>query len=343
MKAVFFALGCAFASVAVAATATDDPALVPLAKTPPAIQKAIQDQVDTGTLGTIERVDEKGVVSYEVEMTTKDGQERDFTLGADGKLENLEIGLADAPAPIQQAIKAQVGGGKIESIEKAFAEDDISYEVEMTTKAGDSRDFSVDANGKLVSLEVALTETPSVVQKTITSQIGQGKLTNIDKMMADGVSYEAELTYSDGQTRDFTVSDGGKLESMEVFLPEMPAPVQKTITAQASNGTVENIEKNFDEDGITYDVQTFNRQGKGRNFVVGADGAMVSVELALAEVPPVAQDTIKQQLGNGKILQIDKVFGANNGAPDFQVMAVKNGAPFNFSVGQKGKFLGRDD
>ena len=227
----------------------------------------------------IER-DDDGGASYTVSYAAKGGQERDFTVAEDGTLLSVEVMLAETPIPVQRSIKAQVGGGTIEFIEKSFEEDEISYDIDMKRKDGAERSFSVALDGKLQAMQVVLEETPAAVRKTVEASLGMAKLEDIYHVFEEGgTSFYVEVR-RDGKLRDFSVAENGKLQSVQVFLSETSAEVQSTI---------------------------------------------------------------KEKLGNGKLLRLDKSFDARRGVLPYEIEARKDGKPFNFSVGPKGRFLGMDD
>ena len=317
---------------------------VAFAQTPPVVQKTIQTQLGGGKLGAISREEEDGDVNFEVEMTTRDGQERSFTVDQDGTLASIEVTLAETPAAVQKTVTVQVGAGKLEGIDKTFDDGEVGYEVVMTTKDGRERSFTVDQDGTLTSIEVTLAETPATVQKTVTTQVGAGKLESIEKTFDAGeVSYEVMMKTREGQAREFTVEENGTLASVEVALAETPAPVQKTVTAQVGTGKLEKISKVFDDQDITYEAEMTTADGKGRDFTVGAKGKLLSVQVILDELAPDVQKTIKEQIGAGRIVRIAKSFELKKKVQPYEVEGRKDGKPFNFSVGPQGRFLGRDE
>src|SRR6185312_6469761 len=78
-------------------------------------------------------------------------------------------------------------------------------------------------------LERMLERLPAAVQKTIRAQVGDGKLSAIDRDNEDGrMSYDVEMV-REGKTRSFTVSEEGDLIDTEVFLDELPPAAQQVI------------------------------------------------------------------------------------------------------------------
>jgi len=149
------------------------------------------------------------------------------------------------------------------------------------------------------------------------------------------------MTTKDGQERAFTVEENGTVSSMEVALADTPAAVQKAVKAQVGTGKLDSITRILDE-GLSYEVAMTTAEGKEREFTVGATGRLQSMTVTLDETGSEAQKTIKEQIGTGKILRIERSFEGKSKVPPYQVEAIKNGKPFYFSVDPKGKFLGVD-
>ncbi len=345
MKICVFLLGCSlFASTALAQPQTK---VVKLASTTPAEQKAILAQVGDGTLNQIEHVVDKGEITFDVDMTTKDGEDRDFTIAWDGTLMSVEVSLKDTPDAVQRAIRSQLGTGKLDTIEKSIDDDEISYDVTSIAKDGQDRSFTVSDSGKLLSLEITLAEAPTLVQKAIASEVGQNQLGNIEKNLEDGdVTYQVSFTNKAGLPRSFTLGDEGKVESREIALEDAPPAVQQTVATEVGKGKVQDVDEIIDSDGITYEIgMTVNANGgRYRDFTVAADGHLDSREVALANAPAPVRAAIAAQIGNGKVLSIEQSFVEKEaGVFPYQVTAEKDGKPFDFSVGPKGRFLGMDD
>jgi uncharacterized membrane protein YkoI len=251
------------------------------------------------------------------------------------------VQFAQLPAPVQKGITTQLGGAKIGEIDREEEDGEVIYTVEATTGAR-TVDYTLDENGTLLSVEVALTETPLAVQKTIQSQIGQGAVESVDKSFEDGkVSYEVDFKTKEGAERSLTVLENGQLDSIEVDLTETPPAVQATVAKESAGGQVKSVEKTFDDKAVFYDV-TINRGGVNRDIEVAENGKVESRQVFLTEVPPAVQNTIQQTLGPAKLRSIDHVLEKKKGGSTFEVEAVKDGKSFVFSVGPKGAFLGME-
>src|SRR5947208_2535006 len=123
--ALLFSLCCAAAF-----SALSESSVRTLSQLPPAVQKSVQAQLAGGTLGEIERDEDESGTSYTVTVT-RGGKERDFTVADDGTLLSQEVTLEETPPAVRNTIKAQVGQGTIENIEKTFEENEIDFEVDV--------------------------------------------------------------------------------------------------------------------------------------------------------------------------------------------------------------------
>jgi uncharacterized membrane protein YkoI len=264
-----------FASIAQA----DTPQTVTMHQIPPAARSAVQRQAGEDKLGPIQRLEADGEVTYTATVTNKDGQDHEFAVGEDGTLLRIEVKLSDTPPEVQKTIQAQIGQGSLESIEKTLEEGKTNFDVEMTTKDGADRSFTVALDGRLVSVQMSLQELPPAVQKTIQAHLGGGKLGDIYRLIENGdVSYDAEVDHQ-GQTRDVMVAPDGKLQSMQVFLSETPPPVQKTIAERLGNGKLVRIDQSFESAQGPHPFEVEGRKdGKAFNFSVGPRGRFLGLD-----------------------------------------------------------------
>lgn len=190
-----------------------------LAELPAPVQAAItarMGQAAQGTLEGIAKTFDNGETNYVATVASVNGSERDFTFGADGTLASVEVTQDEVPAAVQAAIHAQVGRGKLDGIDKTFDSDGITYDGSMINPDGSRREFTLSEQGKLLSREVTVKETPGAVQQTISRTLGTGKVVEINQSFTDLniVPYEIE-GQKDGKPLYFVVSPTGNLLSME--------------------------------------------------------------------------------------------------------------------------------
>jgi len=185
---------------------------------------------------------------------------------------------------------------------------------------------------------LTLTDLPAAVQKTITGQIADGQLGDIDKTNEGRETvFDVSYTPKGGEERDLTVADDGTLLTLEVGLTELPAAVQATIQTQASGSNLESVEKNLDDAEVTYDVEV-SKDGKDRSFTVAADGDLLSEEVSLTTTPAAVQSAVSAKIGEGTFQSIDESFEPEGNSFDVEALS-KDGAHISFSVSATGELL----
>src|SRR5436189_264144 len=139
---------------------------------------------------------------------------------------------------------------------------------------------------------VSLQELPPAVQAQVKRQLGNAALGEIERERDnDETTYIVSLTWQNDEETYFTVAEDGLLLAAAVQLKELPANIQQAIKAQLANGTLDNIEKTFDEGETNYDVTFTKKDGQERSFTIDSKGTLTSVQVALAEVPASVRQT----------------------------------------------------
>src|SRR5947209_5124175 len=89
-----------------------------VADLPPAVQKAVQEELKNATLVGVSKEREKGKTLYEVETTVK-GKTRDLMVDAAGSVVEVEeeVEISSIPAAARDAITKKAGSGKITKVE----------------------------------------------------------------------------------------------------------------------------------------------------------------------------------------------------------------------------------
>ncbi len=189
--------------------------------------------------------------------------------------------------------------------------------------------------------QVPLSEVPAAAQKTITSRIGEGKLTGIAQTNEGGeTNFDVRFAGKTGDEQGFSVADDGTLLSVEIALGATPTAVQQTIRAQASGWELEGIDKNVDDPDISYDV-TVSKASRQKCFTVAADGELLSMGIELTEAPVAVQLAIKTQVADGSVNSIDENFDPDGNSFDV-VTVTKAGGRQSFSIAPDGKMLSQE-
>jgi uncharacterized membrane protein YkoI len=304
-----------------------------LAHVPPAVRQAVQARLGDAKLQSIDKETRDGGTTYDVEIV-RNGKERGFTLDASGALLDEEVFLPELPPAVQRTIQTHLVGATLNEIDRSVKDAEISYDVEIE-RNGVSRDFTVDGNGVLLREQVFIGELPPAVRQTIQKEAGTGTVGDIDRATADGeVSFDVELTQA-ARTRSLSVGADGKLIDKQVFLADLPAPLQDAIRRQA--GADCEIHQCFDDDQVTYDADAGNR-----TLSFHSDGKLLSTEedVKLAGTPQPVQDQIKKLAANGKVVGIRKLGEDNETSYDVELES--GGAKKLVSLDPGGKVLAGD-
>ncbi len=177
----------------------------------PQLKKGIHSHVGKGTINDIEKVHDGDEITYDVEIT-RDGKTRDFTVDGKGQLVEMQMFLEELPAALQDAIKKASASGTMGDIYKTIDEGDVSFDVDVQS-SGKTRTLSFDASGQFLSEEedIALSQTPAAVQKSLGGQMAGAKLASLSKVTEDGkITYEAELLKA-GKSQYVVVAPDGKV------------------------------------------------------------------------------------------------------------------------------------
>ena len=128
---------------------------------PEAVQAAIKKAAGTDKVKQVDKVTDGTTVTYEATIV-RGGKEIEIAFSPDGKLllTDEAVKLEDCPAPVQATIKAQVGSGKINLIEKILKDGVTYYEAEIT-KDGKDLEIFIALDGKVMETKTATPEKPA--------------------------------------------------------------------------------------------------------------------------------------------------------------------------------------
>ena len=119
--------------------------------------------------------------------------------------------LSSLPPALRQAVTDNAKGGEIKTITSEKEKGVTQYEVE-TILNGKHRDFNLDSQGKLVSVEeeVALDSIPAAVRAAIQKKVAGGKLERVEAITAGSkVTWEASFANPKGKKQEFQVAADG--------------------------------------------------------------------------------------------------------------------------------------
>lgn len=131
-------------------------------------------------------------------------------LAQEAKAKSLQ--LKDLPAAVQKTVTDNLKGGEIKNIGKETEDGIAQFEIE-TMLNGKTRDFNVDAKGKLLVVEEATTidAIPAAAKAAILKKVADGKLGAVETYQKPGqpLAYEAVYTDKSGKTHEVLVKADG--------------------------------------------------------------------------------------------------------------------------------------
>jgi uncharacterized membrane protein YkoI len=241
--------------------------------------------------------------------------------------------MEELPEAAQKAIKEQLGDGKLVRIEETMSNEETVYRIEFK-KDDKDRSFSVDDEGKLRRLQMSMDQAPASVQAAIREHSEGGTVFQIDKVLGEeGTTYEVEMTKG-GRDRDFVVNTNGELCRMEVELGETPEGVRKGIRARLGSGRLVAIQRVVEKGQTTYRVE-MTRHRKPMPFSVSSNGKLVSAVVGLEETPPAVQRTIRRQVGEGYLDEVQ--LSIEEGEATYDVTYTKADETKDFTVLANGR------
>jgi uncharacterized membrane protein YkoI len=118
---------------------------------PPAVQKAVPNEIKGAEIKGYNQETEKGKTFYEVE-TRLNGKSRDLLFDASGALVEVEeeIAFDSIPSAARAAIEKRAANGKVNKVESVTKGQSVSYEAEITSKSGKRSEVAVKADGSSV-------------------------------------------------------------------------------------------------------------------------------------------------------------------------------------------------
>jgi len=257
-----------------------------------------------------------------------EGFNRRVKFTADGSVIPENRGFADVatspalnalPAPVQKTLEEQRTGRVVADFDKETWNGQTVYEFEFKEKGPKSR-IHIASDGSLVMnkgtrgtyLGTQLSETPKVIQDTVTGLVGNAEIADVDvKTKAGKVVYNVEIR-QEGVNRHLQIAENGALlndsknigtvedlrervrgagervrdageqvrekitdrDAPTLSFNELPGAVQKTIKANGGDANVKSIKQEVKDGTVRYAVE-FEQAGKNTRLKIGQDGNLL--------------------------------------------------------------------
>ncbi len=306
-----------------------------LSELPAPAQKTIREQAGGNKIADIYSSKEDGEVVYEVTLT-KGGVEFGLSVAADNTWTSLQVSQSELPPPVQRSLANELDDGRLVEIYKTVSDGETTYDVTLN-KGGKDRNLTLDEEGHLTGLQLAIDELPEKVQKVIRTLLGTSKMDDVTKTVADGqTNYEVTMTKA-GLKRWFKVGEDGALSEYQMFLNELSAPVQKTIREQGGSNAITDIYSNKEDGEVVYEV-TLTNEGVELGLSVAADNSWASLQVLQNELPGPVQQGLAKELDDGRLVEIYKT--VSDGETTYDVTLNRGGKDRDLTLDVEGHLTG---
>jgi uncharacterized membrane protein YkoI len=272
----------------------------------------------------------------------KNGKHNEVDLSSAGKFIRLEqhLPLNLCPKPIQKAIRPYTTGGNLDNVTRHADTKTSSYEAEITFKNDMSLFVEVDKDGKLLSTEteVALSQVPVVVQKTIKAELNTTQPTYIGRLVEDGdTSFHVEIEAIE-KTNEFWVANNGRLLERELTFVECPGAVQKAILPRMGKSPDVKITKDCESGDCQYSVE-FLESKDDHKLTVDITGKVIdeSLSVPLEQTPEPVQKLVKEKTAGATIDSVTKTQEGDQ--LYYEIEVTRDGKDESFDASPEGKIL----
>jgi YD repeat-containing protein len=243
-----------------------------LSELPAAARAGIEKRAAPSTIAEIEQSGKGDSITYDVEVNAA-GQNRNFTVDAEGTMLEEQVLINDLPAAVKKTITQETGAHPLAEIDRLGREGNYFYTAEWTD-GNQPREITVDAEGKLMEKSVELSQLPAALQTALRNQ-ADAESDIRQYFDGDEVTYELEM----GTDRTLTYDADGKLlcTTQEIDAAAAPAPVRGQIKNLCAGGKCRAVTRNV-EDGQTYYEIEADTGGASKTVTLDPEGAVLSDE-----------------------------------------------------------------
>lgn len=174
---------------------------------PEPVQKAIREQAGKARVLYIGRSELDAGQVYDA-LLLKDGKRRVVSIGVDGSIQAVQVGLNELPQPVQKTITATAGLAKVIYVGRSEEDGDVTFSV-ITVDNALKKEFVVGLNGELLATVIPVTEAPDIVQRTLREKAGAGRVLHVQRLI-DGSGYDAEV-FTGGKKTTISIAPDGKV------------------------------------------------------------------------------------------------------------------------------------
>ena len=206
---------------------------------------------------------------------------------------------------MQQTIAKLKARGDLGNIYWCDEAGDLVYEVEIGNGI-DKRFYTVAPDGTHLATQRQFIELPAAAQKTITEQAGPDTISSVSRDETEAGDVFDAVLLRDAHRRIVSVNAAGVVVAMQVLSVQTPIAVQAMLPKLLGEAKLIYLGE-CNEDNTTVYAVTALRGLQREEFVMDAEGKVLTRVVALAALPEPAQKYLRAQAGNARIAHIEKL------------------------------------
>jgi uncharacterized membrane protein YkoI len=135
----------------------------------------------------------------------------------------------------------------------------------------------------------------------------------------------------------------GQEQEKKIQRADLPAPVEKTVTAQSQGATIKGFSEEK-ENGQTYYEAEMIVSGHGKDVLIDKDGRIVEVEeqVAFDLLPTAVREGLQTKAGKGKIVKVETLT-KHDRLVAYEAKVQADGMKKEIQVGPDGKPLDHEE
>ena len=237
----------------------------------------------------IERGEEDGLIIYEAEIKRGE-KEIGVTLSETGEIleveEEEEISWEELP-PVARVALDEIDPDNRPGDIKFVTVDGISYYDVGYALKGSGRDVTLSVDGEVfeISQPVRASRLPSAIQEQIAKRFPSATIKEAESKTT--TRYEITLQENGNLTEVEAIATGeldedddeGEVDNGDVSFAGLPLVVQKTIETHLNGACIENLEQDFEDGRILYEVEARMTDGGEVELKVTPDGTLLKKEV----------------------------------------------------------------
>ncbi len=271
------------------------------------------------------------------------------------------VELRQTPAPVQRAIEASGSSSAVKEVTKKTVDGRTVYDVEYERNNAINPRLRVAEDGTIIRANRSASDTSAAVSdeaRATRDNVRDGARRTSDNV-SDAVRDDARAVRKETSraVRNAEGEMSAAATAMSTKLEDVPAAVRSTIQAQSQGRDIADIDRETHNGQTVYEVE-FRQSGRNAQLHISEDGTVVKSEntamtsttgkrakslfmgTQLEDTPSAVQDTIRREVADRQIVDIDKE--VRTGRTVYEVEVKDTQGKFQLHIAEDGTVV-KDD